>query len=189
MESHSNIPASKKLSIVSGIFLVASLLLAGSAYADQGATVSAQGTFTDVVTGIEINLNFSAEEDLGEDYGYTKYKLEGYYDAAGTLRAISSCSTRGGAPTSDGSMPLASIECNRNGRQAVSINNCKADIETHAFVHSDVPFVTYSGQTTTEVAIKKTGGKWIVSMSMYTPKSKVTLQGPFTGEVFISNCQ
>jgi hypothetical protein len=186
MNNLTKIPESNMLSIVVGILFAVSLSLAGRANADVGAYMTAQGTFTDVVTGIEINLDLSAEEDLGEGYGHTRYLLSGLY--APGLWAIRSCSTTGGSGA-DGTFPLTEIRCGGNGRMSVSINNCKADIETHAYVHSDVPFVMYNGQTTTEVAIKQKRGEWHVRMSMYTPKSTITLKGPFTGQVFISNCQ
>ena len=43
------------------------------------------------------------------------------------------------------------IECGGTGRMWVSINNCKATVETHGYVHSDYPYATYSGSTTIDI--------------------------------------
>jgi len=195
MKSHIHILSSNILSIVPGIIFTVSLSFAASAYADQNATISAVGTFTDVISGIEFLLDLEADENTAADVGHVKYTLYGASGYGSTPHAIRSCSTTGGGNTEPGTHPAAGIQCGSNGRQAVSINNCKANIETHAHVHSDVPFVTYVGSTTTAIAFKRTGGNWIVSVSMYTPKSKIILQGPFTpihptlsGQISISNC-
>jgi hypothetical protein len=178
----------KTYKLVFSACLIILCLLAGNAVAATGDTVSANGTFNDVVTGFTAKLELSAEEDIGPDYGHTRYFL--FARSAPGRWAIRSCSTNGAPGVYvDGTKPLTQIQCGRNARMRVSINKCRVKIQTHAYVHSDYPFVTFSGPSTTEAVVHNRDGKWWVSMSIYTPKSKVKIQGPFTGELNISSCK
>ena len=71
----------------------------------------------------------------------------------------------------------------------VSINECKATVETHGYVHSDYPFTAYSGSATIEIKLSRKGGDdWKADVKMSTPRNSVKLKGALTGSVFVSTC-
>ena len=156
----------------------------GVTFAEEGASLNAVGTFNDAISGFTFNFYFEAYEDMGEDVGNTLFKIN---EDGG---AILACSTHGGWSGPEGDLaPLTNIFCGNASRQRVSINNCKATVQVHGFVHSDYPYVTYSGSTTIDVNLKKQDGEWLLRVQLYTPKEKVTMQGKLIGDVFMSNCQ
>ncbi len=174
------------LAIVIGIAFSLCLTFAPGLYADQGATVDADGTFTDGMTGFDINLVFSADEAISDGVGRTTIFVTAASEHGPAIRG---CSTHGSPVAGEGVFPLRNIQCGRAARMSVSIENCKAKIETHGYVHSDHPYVTYSGSTTIDLTLKKRKGDWLVNMKMHTPKKKVRLHGILTGNVLMSTCQ
>ena len=141
------------LAIVTGIVFAFSLTSNTRVYAEHAALLVVDGTFTDEKTGFDVNLEFFAIENLGTDVGFTNALITAFSEIGPAIRT---CSTHGSVVGED-VFPLTNIECGAAGRMRVSINECKATVETHGYVHSDYPFTAYSGSATIEIKLSRKG--------------------------------
>jgi len=87
-----------------------------------------------------------------------------------------------------GFFPLTGVECGIAFGQSVSINGCVALMSFHAYVHSDSPRVNFLGPATVDVMVQKNASGVRVNLTIYTPKTAITVQGSFTGTVGMSTC-
>jgi hypothetical protein len=171
----------KKLLFQSSVVM---LLLMQLTYAELGASLGVNGTFTDVRTGFDFSLIFSANEDVGTDIGGTTILLFNPPDPN-----IRTCSTHGSGLGGGVGFPLTTIQCGLSGDIKVAINGCRATVETHGYVHSDFPFTTYSGSSTIEIDFSRRGlTNWVVEITLYTPKESIKLRGTLNGNVVVSTC-
>ncbi len=160
------------------------LLLMQPTYAEFGASLVVDGTFTDVQTGFNITLIFSANEDVDTDVGGTTIVQSELPEPH-----IRTCSTHGSELGDGVGFPLTTIQCGLANDIKVAINGCRATVETHGYVHSDFPFTTYSGSSTIEINLSRRGvTNWIVDITLYTPKESIKLRGTLNGSVVVSTC-
>lgn len=64
------------------------------------------------------------------------------------------------------------------GNQAVEIDAEVAEISTHAYVHSDCPYINFIGTATVDVIVDSERG--YITVVIYNPKGKTKLEGKFT---------
>ena len=160
------------------------LLLMQPTYAEFGASLDVNGTFTDVQTGFNITLIFSANEDVGTDVGGTTIVQSELPEPH-----IRTCSTHGSELEEAMGFTLTNIQCGLANDIKVAINGCRATVETHGYVHSDFPFTTYSGSSTIEINFSRRGvTNWVVDITLYTPKESIKLRGTLNGNVVVSTC-
>ena len=182
IDNSSNI-VSTTPAILTSIVFILSLTFNTTAYAELGASLVVDGTFTDVQTGFNITLIFSANEDVGTDVGGTTIVQSELPEPH-----IRTCSTHG-SELGDGVFPLTTIQCGLANDIKVAINGCRATVETHGYVHSDFPFTTYSGSSTIEIDFSRRGlTNWVVEITLYTPKESIKLRGTLNGNVVVSTC-
>jgi hypothetical protein len=81
-------------------------------------------------------------------------------------------------------------QCGRAYGEQVTIDNCKATIQAHAYQHSDHPLPSYLGPVGLEITLEKTGSKWTLTVVPSTPvnTTKFTIKGPVTGTIAMSSC-
>ncbi len=183
IDNSSNI-VSKTPAILTSIVFILSLTFNTTAYAELGASLDVNGTFTDLQTGFDITLIFSADEDVGTDIGGTTIVLVDLPEPH-----IRTCSTHGSELGGGVGFPLTTIQCGLANDIKVAINGCRATVETHGYVHSDYPFTTYSGSATIDIGFSRRGvTNWIVDITLYTPKDSIKLRGTVNGSVVVSTC-
>lgn len=134
-------------------------------------------SFKDTATGQTYNLFFEARESEDVGYGDTTLLIS---ESPARL-----CSVHGPSPETlagtafdygSGSEDYG-FECGTAFGESVSINGCKATIQTHGYVHQDHPLSNFLGTTTIDVAIIKSGAIYKVAIKYWTPKGLRKIAG------------
>jgi hypothetical protein len=177
--------------LLTGITIALSLTFTTIADADFEAFLEAHGTFVDSSTGVTFEMDLSVDENKDNGVGMVFLYLHGKAEPCNTVKcnAIRACSIRGSGTVNEEDHILSNVRCARPGNMSVSINDCKAQIETHGYVHSDPPYTAYSGSTTIDIkVIEKTGEGSLVDFTFYTPKKAIKVQGTLDGDISMSTC-
>ena len=147
-----------------------------------GASLNVNGTIDDHGTSYGFSLSAN-ESSTREGQGGVTLFLNG--------EGLSLCTVHGPGAAPD-SFPLTQMQCGGAGGQAVSITECKAEIEAHGFSHSDFPrAANYLGSMTVGVRFEKKGpNSGEIKVTVYTPKRPINVEGPvtFNGPVAMSTC-
>jgi hypothetical protein len=111
--------------------------------------------------------------------------------------AVSGCSVHGPHITSpvgpvgpDLFVGSPRVQCGAAHAMVVTVQNCRADISVHGYVHVDAPEDPFIGLTTIDVSVEKVPAANNVKLrlKLHNPKKPVELQGSFPGELNISTC-
>jgi len=180
--------------------IAAAAAIAGPAFADQGDYVTVGSVVTAPPGPNQGTANF-LDHESGKTYNFVLAAIQDSTDPSSGRAAFALggsklhvCSLRRAGspqpqlnPSADpfaygGILPFPGLQCGTADNQSVSIKNCVATIQTHGFIHSDAPNVTYLGSVTIEVRyqVKRTPAKDEIEVKLYTPKETIKLSGKAT---------
>lgn len=110
--------------------------------------------------------------------------------------ALTACDTHGPSAEPGFEGILGDIGCGGSGGQAVTINACEAELQTHGFVHSDAPNTTFLGQVVIGISLEITnkansGFFGTLDVEIFTPKDVIEISGNIpkdAADVYMSTC-
>lgn len=148
------------------------------------------GTLVDSATGAQYTLSLVARESNDSPgVGNVTLLLSG--------PSMSICSAHGpqaeidfspGGEDFGGNNPLPDIQCGTAYGMAVSIDGCTAKTEMHGYSHSDYPFYTYMGPSTTNVVLRKSSSGSQVTLKVFTPEGAIKLSGNVSDPIQMDTC-
>jgi len=175
------------------LFAVAFGFASVNVQADPGDSINVTSAFVDKGSGYTYNFQINAQESPpGLDYpipepgvglaGFLLYGPRLFLFTVGKGGVWGPPLQPGDPPTYPFN-PLATIRSAAPpnppaGNQAVAIDGEIAEISTHAYVHSDCPYINFIGTATVDVIVESERG--YITVVIYNPKGKTKLEGNYS---------
>ena len=150
-------------------------------------SINVTSAFVDKGSGYTYNFQINAQESPSLQYPNPEpgVGLAGFllYGPRLFLFTVGKGAGWDGPPPTYPFNPLAAIRAaappyGPAGNQAVAIDGEIAEISTHAYVHSDCPYINFIGTATVDVIVESERG--YITVVIYNPKGKTKLEGKFT---------